>query len=95
MNFETKTVEVKGNTYNVQELSARQRQEVYKLFKSDDVDPVSLQAHYILRGCVEFKDSTLDEIMDLPGSLFGTLADEVVKISGLADESAEDSEKNS
>ena len=95
MKFDSKKVEVKGESFTVVELSAKQRQQVFKLFKSEDIDPVELQANYIQLGCKEFASSSIDEVMELPGSLFGLLADEIVKISGLADESSEDAEKNS
>lgn len=93
MKFDKKTIELKGERFTINELSARNRQAIFKMFKKEDIDAVELQAHYIKLGCTEFKDSTLDDIMELPGTVFGKLADEVVQVSGLSDEA--DTTKNS
>jgi len=43
--------------------------------------------------CAQFVDKTIDEIFDMPGTIFAQLAEEVMKISGLGDDS--ETEKNS
>ena len=40
----------------------------------------------------EFKDKSLDEILDMPGSAFAQFVQEVMQVSGLGDE---DEAKNS
>lgn len=90
MKFDQKSIELKGEKFTVNELSARDRQTIFKMFK--DIDAVTLQAHYIKLGVAEFKDVDLDAVMDLPGTVFGKLADEVVIVSGLGEEA--DAAKN-
>ena len=91
MNFQKKTLKINGDTYHIQELSARQRKEALKLYK-DEMDPIDLQANYIQMGVSELKDKTLDDILDLPGSVFSQFVDEVMTVSGLTDK---DEAKNS
>ena len=92
MKFNTKTVTIGSDKYDIKEINARQRQELFKLFK-DDTDPVEAQAHSIKMGCTQFADKSIDEIFEMPGTIFAKLAEEVMKISGLGDDS--DAEKNS
>lgn len=92
MKFNTKKITVGGDKYDIKEINARQRQQLFKLFK-DETDPVEAQAHSIKMGCSQFVDKTIDEIFEMPGTVFSKLADEVMKISGLGDD--EDTEKNS
>ena len=92
MKFNTKSVTIGDNKYDIKEINARQRQELFKLFK-DDTDPVEAQAHSIKMGCTQFSSKTIDEIFEMPGTIFAKLAEEVMKISGLGDDS--DAEKNS
>lgn len=92
MKFKTLELNLDGTKFNLQEISARQRQELFKLYKGD-VDPVEAQATSIKMGCLELKDKTLDEILDMPGTVFADLADAVMRLSGLSDD--KDAEKNS
>jgi len=39
MKFNTKSVTIGGDKYEIKEINARQRQQLFKLFK-DDTDPV-------------------------------------------------------
>ena len=94
MKFKTKVVTIDGDKYNLKEINARQRQSLFKLFK-DDTDPVEAQAHSIQMGCAELKDKSIDEIFEMPGTVFAQLAEEVMKISGLGDNDEQDAVKNS
>ncbi len=92
MKFNSKSITIGGDKFEIKEISARQRQQLFKLFK-DETDPVEAQAHSIKMGCAQFVDKTIDEIFDIPGTIFAQLAEEVMKISGLGDDS--ETEKNS
>ena len=92
MKFNTKSLTIGSDKFDLKEINARQRQQLFKLFK-DETDPVEAQAHSIKMGCAQFKDKTIDEIFDMPGTVFAQLAEEVMKISGLGDDS--EAEKNS
>lgn len=92
MKFKTLDLEIDGEVFKLQEISARQRQELFKLYKGD-ADPVEAQAASIKMGCPAFKDKALDEILDMPGTVFAALADGVMKLSGLGDD--KEDEKNS
>jgi hypothetical protein len=92
MKFQTKTVEINGESFTVKELSARQRKEALKLY-NDKADPIDIQAHYIKMGVEKFKDSLTEDILDIPGSAFTELVEAVMEISGLTDK--EDEVKNS
>lgn len=92
MKFNSKSIKIGDDKFEIKEINARQRQELFKLFK-DETDPVEAQAHSIKMGCAQFADKTIDEIFDMPGTIFAQLAEEVMKISGLGDDS--DTEKNS
>lgn len=94
MKFNTTKVTIGGEKYEIKEINARQRQELFKLFK-DGTDPVEAQAHSIKMGCAAFKDKEIDEIFEMPGTIFSKLADEVMKISGLGDDSEKEEVKNS
>lgn len=92
MKFNSKKITIGDDKFDIKEINARQRQQLFKLFK-DETDPVEAQAHSIKMGCAQFIDKTIDEIFEMPGSIFAQLAEEVMKISGLGDDS--DAEKNS
>lgn len=91
MKFKTKSITIGGDKYEIKEINARQRQELFKLFK-EETDPVEAQAHSIKMGCSQFVDKSIDEIFEMPGTIFAQLAEEVMRVSGLGDD---DSEKNS
>ena len=92
MKFNTKSITIGSDKFELKEINARQRQQLFKLFK-DETDPVEAQAHSIKMGCTQFADKTIDEIFEMPGTVFAKLAEEVMKISGLGDDS--EAEKNS
>lgn len=92
MEFNTKSIKIGSDKFELKEINARQRQQLFKLFK-DETDPVEAQAHSIKMGCAQFVDKTIDEIFEMPGTVFAKLAEEVMKISGLGDDS--EAEKNS
>lgn len=92
MNFQKKTLKLNGESYTVQELSARQRKEALKLYK-EEIDPIDMQANYIQMGVIEFKETPIEKILDLPGTAFTKLVEAVTDVSGLTD--AEEVEKNS
>jgi len=94
MKFNTKSINIGGDKFDIKEINARQRQELFKLFKGE-TDPVEAQAHSIKMGCTQFVDTSIDEIFEMPGTVFAKLADEVMKISGLGDESEKEEVKNS
>jgi len=94
MKFKTKKLKIDSEKFDIKEINARQRQELFKLFK-DETDPVEAQAHAIKMGCSQFQDMAIDEILDMPGTVFASLAEEVMNISGLGDKSEKDEVKNS
>lgn len=91
MKFKSKSLTIEGEKFEIREFSARQRQEMFKLYKGE-TDPVEAQAHSIKLACIQFSDKTIDEILDMPGTVFAELSEGIMKLSGLADD---DSEKNS
>lgn len=92
MKFNTKSITIDADKFEIKEINARQRQELFKLFK-DETDPVEAQAHAIKMGCKQFIDKSINEIFEMPGTIFAKLAEEVMAISGLGDDS--ETEKNS
>jgi len=94
MDFQSKVITINGEDFTVFEMSARQRQSMFKFYK-DELDPVEIQANAIKMGCAEFRDKEIKDILDLPGKAFSDIADAVIAISGLADDSEKDAEKNS
>lgn len=94
MSFSETSVQSGDESFTVRELSARQRKDLFKMHK-DEIDPIEIQAHIIKMGCPAFKDKDLDSIFDLPGSLYDSLANAVLKISGLSDDAEAQAEKNS
>lgn len=92
MKFKTLDLEINGEVFKLQEISARQRQELFNAYKGE-ADPIEAQAKSIQMGCSNFKDKSLDEVLDMPGTIFTDLADAVMKLSGLGDD--KDDEKNS
>lgn len=94
MNFVTSQITVDGKTVEVRELSARQRQAMLKLNK-DGIDPIEIQAHIIKMGCSEFAESSIDDLLDMPGKAFSKISEKILNLSGLGDESEDDATKNS
>ena len=94
MKFQTLKVTIDGQKYDARELSAGQRKELFKMYKSE-ADPMETQAATIQMGFAAFKDKSIDEILDLPGTAFSSLADAIMMVSGLADDSEKEAEKNS
>ncbi len=95
MKFKTKVVTIDGEKFKIQEINARQRKELFKLYQDDNSDALDSQAHAIKMGCEKFRDSSIDEIFEMPGTVFANLADEVMKLSGLGDDDEKDAVKNS
>jgi len=95
MKFNTKSITIGGDKYGIKELSAKQRHEMYLYFKKDGSDPVAAQAHYIKMSCTQFKDKSINEIFDMPGSVFAKLAEEIMSVSGLGEDDDKEAEKNS
>jgi len=88
--FDRRQVKIKGETFNVHELSVNQRNEAHSAGENSDGSSV-LAANYILMGCVEFNGKTIEEILELPGKVFDALSLAVAEISGMTQE--EDAEK--
>ena len=91
MKFNSKTVEIGGDKYTIKEISAKERKQIFVIVRGDD--PTDAEAHAIKMGCAQFADKTIDEIYEMPGTIFAILAKEVMTISGLGDDS--ETEKNS
>lgn len=93
--FKEEKIDVQGHELTLREMSARQRQEIFKLYQKNK-DPVELQAHYVRMGCIEFKDKTADQILDhTPGNVLDELSNAIITFNGLDAEATEEAEKNS
>ena len=92
MRFKHSKVNIDDTEVEVRELSARQRRELFELH-SKDTNPIEIQAHVIKMGCDMYSDKSVDDILDISGTAFDTLAKEILHISGLDEEAAD--EKNS
>ncbi len=97
MEFKAKTeiVNIGDHTLTIIELSAKQRSQMMKLYKSENAGPIDIQAYIIKAGCTECADMNIDEILDMPGTIVGELSDEILLISGLTENAEEEAEKNS
>lgn len=87
--FKRDAVNVGGVDYTVRELSARQRREIFNQYKQDE-DSLLMSAMMVQAGCVEFNGKSVDDILDLPGSLFDALSSAVTKVSGIAADDSDD-----
>jgi len=93
MKFKESVLKVEGEEITVRELSAKQRQTLFELHNSE-TNPIEIQANIISMGCEAFVDTSIDEIGDLPGSYFDSIAKGVLKVSGLDDDAEAEAEKN-
>jgi len=93
MEFSTSSITVDGKSVEVRELSARQRQTLFKLNK-DDLDPLEIQANIIKMGCNDYASIEVDAILDIPGRAFDAIATAVLSVSGLSEDDQEGAEKN-
>lgn len=80
--FATKEIESGGTVFHVQELSVRHRSEIFDIF-NEDKDATKMSATIILYGCEEFRGKTIDDVIDLPGSVFDDLSNAVADVSGM------------
>ena len=94
MKFKISKIDIEGESISIRELSARQRQDLFGLYKAE-TNPIEIQANIIKMGCIGMEEKTTDEILDLPGGCFDEIAKGVLKISGLDEGSEEEAEKNS
>ena len=94
MKFKESTVEIEGEKIIVRELSAKQRGALFDLH-SADTNPVVIQANVVQMGCHDYRNHSIDDIEELPGTAVDDISKEILDISGLGDDSAEDAEKNS
>ena len=78
-------VEIEGEKIPVKEISAGQRRDLVKQ-ATDNIDDAELNAQMIKSGCEKYKESSIEEILDLPGSDFDALAKEISKLSGMGGE---------
>lgn len=81
-----------GKSIKIREINVKQRQEIIKLSGSD-TDSLEIDANLIKMGVTEYKDLTIDEIMEFPSSFFSKVARKIMALSAL--DGDEDAEKNS
>ena len=84
-------VTIQGQDIEVFEMTGRQRKQIPKVIeKKQDIES------YCIKECVPaFKEMTIDEILDLPSSVYAALSDAILKLSGLTDEAGDKATKNS
>ena len=85
------TVTIQGRDIEVFEMTGRQRKEIPGLVeKKQDLET------FCIKECVPaLKDKTIDEILDLPSSVYVALSDAILRLSGLAEDSSSKAVKNS
>ena len=88
--FAEKTVKINGEEFHIHELSVKDRREVFASADDENKSALLVSGLLILRGCVEFADKVLEDVEDLPGSVFDKLSNEVADLSGM---SGDDDEK--
>ena len=86
MVFNESVVSVKGYQFTVHELSARNRKRIFGLFK-DEVNSMDLQAEVIRMGCDLFSGYTVEQLLELPSTIFEQLYTKIYDISGLNEDS--------
>ena len=94
MKFKESKLKVEGEEIIVRELSAKQRGALFDLHNAK-TNPVEIQANIIKMGCPIYADISIDDIGDFPGSAVDDISKEILKISGLGDDSVEEAVKNS
>ena len=93
MKFNSETLkDPDGEKIEIREINVKQRQEIIKL-SSSDTDSLEIDAHLLKMGVTQYKDLTIDQIMEFPSSFFSKVAKKIMKLSALAGD--EDAEKNS
>ena len=83
-----------GKKEIVQELSVKQRNELSDM-QGNEKDPYKLLAHVIKISCPTYRDAELDDIVDLPQSVFDKLHKAAFKVSALGEDANEEAIKNS
>lgn len=91
---ESAKLKIDGEKVIVRELSARQRGELFQL-NNAETNPVEIQAHIVKMGCPKYKDTSIDDISDFPGTSVDEISKEILDISGLGDDAEAEAEKNS
>lgn len=94
MKFKESTVKIDDDEIIVRELSAKQRGALFDLHTAE-ASPIVVQANIIKMGCPKYKDTSIDDIQDFPGTAVDEVSKAILDISGLGDDSAEVAEKNS
>lgn len=94
MEFNSTSLKIGKDVFTLSEMSAAKRRDMFKLFK-EETGPIEVQAYAIQFCCDKFKDAEIDDIMEMPGTVFSKLAEEAMKISGLSDDAEAEAEKNS
>lgn len=84
-------VNIQGQDIEVFEMTGRQRKGIPKAIEEkQDIES------YCIKECVPaFKDMSVDEILDLPSSVYTALSEAILKLSGLTTESNDEAVKNS
>ncbi|MBK6585378.1 MAG: hypothetical protein IPG20_21375 [Gammaproteobacteria bacterium] len=84
-----------GEALAIRELSAGGRRALVEVTRSNAGDAFVIAATAIKAGCPEFKDSSVDDILDaLPAELLNDLATAVFALSGIASGDEAQAEKN-
>ena len=94
MKFKESKLTIEGEKIIVRELSAKQRGALFDL-NNAKTNPVEIQTNIIQMGCPIYKDTSIDDIGDFPGTAVDDISKEILKVSGLGEESDEEAEKNS
>ena len=81
-NFKTEPVEIDGDQYNVHEISIGQRRKILSDFDKDK-DSTLYSVGLIVGGCEEFENSSVDEILGMPVTLFDEIARAVASASSM------------
>jgi hypothetical protein len=89
--FESKKVEAGGKTFTVHEITVKQRKEIFSQHKEDG-DATTMAANLVLFGCDQFKEKSIDDVLELPGTVFDKISSAVADVSGMGGDDADDGE---
>lgn len=87
--FKESKITISGKVYTLRELSVRQRKAVLDTFNKDQ-DPIEMSVQLVGFSCNRFNENDLDEILDLPASLFNALSTAAADVSGLGPDDDEE-----
>jgi hypothetical protein len=93
--LKTGSVVIDGETYNVHELSARQRDAIAALFRGDNKDIMRINAVIACMGTEGLTEKDADGLVEGSAEMILALSQEVLKLSGMGDDAVDEAKPNS